>query len=108
MIRYRCNYCGVCFDTPVSVEYTDHIDEGISVNYRERRCPICGCESFEEVGTCEKCGGVAEKDHILCHTCKRDLKKRICDFMDTLTEAEERQLDDWLDGDFVTNRRNWK
>ena len=43
----------------------------------------------------------------LCGSCRKDLLRRFTAFADTLTAEEEAQLDDWLDGDTITNRRNW-
>ena len=44
----------------------------------------------------------------LCRACRGDLLRRFTAFADTLTAEEEDQLDDWLDGDTITNRRTWK
>lgn len=108
MIQYQCNYCSVCFDRPITVTYSECIGENMTRVYKEERCPICGCDSFREAGECEKCGGAAEAGDILCRSCKRNLKKRIIAFFDTLTAEEEEQIDRWMDGDTITNRRDWK
>jgi hypothetical protein len=108
MIRYQCNYCDVCFDEPLIVSYKEHIGENMTRLYKEERCPICGCDSFREVGECQNCDGIAEEDDILCKKCKRSLKRRVTEFFDTLTEAEEQQFDIWMDGDSIINRRKWK
>ena len=40
-------------------------------------------------------------------TYNTDFKKRLTEFADSLTAEEEQQVDDWMDGDTITNRRNW-
>ena len=108
MIRYQCNYCDVGFDVPLIVKYQEHLGESMTRLYHEERCPICGCDSFREVGECQNCGGIAEGDDIMCKSCKRSLKRRVVEFFDTLTDVEEQQFDIWIDGDTITNRRKWK
>ena len=108
MIRYQCNYCNVGFDKPITVTYTENLGENMTRVYKEERCPICGCDSFRDAGECEKCGSIAELGDVLCRKCKRDLKKRIIDFFNYLTAEEEEQFDNWMDGDSIVNRRNWK
>ena len=108
MIQYQCNYCDVCFDEPITVTYKEHLGENTTRLYRDERCPVCGCDSFREVGECHQCGGPADVGQILCRKCKRSLKKRLVEFFDTLTAEEEQQFDEWMDGDTITNRREWK
>lgn len=107
-MKYACDYCGVIFDKPSIVHYTEHLGEHLRRSYSDERCPICGCCSFREMDECRGCGSTAEAGDILCRKCKRNLKKRIIDFCDTLTAEEEEQFDEWMDGDSITNRRNWK
>lgn len=108
MIHYQCNYCKVGFDEPITVTYKEHIGDNMTRLYREERCPICGCDSFEDAGECQLCGSITDAEEILCKRCKRNLKKRLIDFFDTLTAEEEEQFDAWMDGDTITNRREWK
>lgn len=107
VIRYQCNYCDVGFDVPTVVTYKEYLGENMTRLYKDERCPICGCDSFRDVGECAKCGDAAEVGDILCKQCKRSLKKRLIEFFDTLTTEEEEQFDEWMDGDTITNRRGW-
>ena len=107
-MKFACDYCGAVFSNPAIVRYTEHLGENLRRSYSDERCPICGCCSFCEISECKNCGSHTEVGEILCHKCKRSLKKRIVDFFDTLTYEEEQQFDEWMDGDTVTNRRNWK
>ena len=43
----------------------------------------------------------------LCDDCRKSLLDRLTEFADGLTAEEEQQVDDWMDGDTITNRRNW-
>lgn len=106
MIHYICDHCGVPFDTPAVHTVTEHLGE-FSRAYTEEACPICGCDSFAEADLCEKCGEPKLTVEPLCKRCRDQLRARFIDFADTLTAEEEAQLDDWLDGESVTNRRSW-
>lgn len=108
MIRFQCNYCNVGFDEPITITYKEHLGENMTRLYQDERCPICGCDSFREVDQCKQCGAIAECEDILCRKCKRNLKKRLITFFDELTAEEEEQFDEWMDGDTITNRREWK
>jgi hypothetical protein len=104
---YQCNYCQVAFNEPTIVSYTEHLGEGVTRTYKEERCPVCGCNSFEEVDECIQCGRPTPLGEILCKRCKRGLKKKIINFFDYMTAEEEEQFDIWMDGDSIVNRRKW-
>ncbi len=107
MLAYRCDHCGTCFDHPVTLRHRELLGEFIR-EYTEEVCPICCGDSFSPGKPCPKCGEFMPEDEILCRACRRLLKARFTDFADTLTAEEEAQLDDWLDGDTITNRRSWR
>ena len=76
--------------------------------YTEYFCPICGEESFSEADSCPKCGEAKLRTDTLCRDCRKDLPKRFTAFADSLTAEEEQQVDDWMDGDSIKSRREWK
>jgi hypothetical protein len=45
---------------------------------------------------------------ILCKPCRERLKRKFIAFADELTAPEEEQLDEWLDGVSVTERKRWQ
>jgi len=106
MIHYICDHCDTPFDEPVVVAHREDLGE-FTREYFDGVCPICGCDSFSDADICPKCGDAKLTKEILCKRCRDELKQRFTDFADTLTAEEEQQLDDWLDGDTITNRRNW-
>lgn len=107
MIRYICDNCATPFDEPLRRHYVEHLGD-FSHRYTEELCPVCGFDSFSEAEECPRCGGVKRTNEIICPACRKALKRRFTAFADFLTAEEEAQLDDWLDGDTVENRRNWK
>lgn len=108
MIRYICDHCGTPFDEPVTTRYRERIAEGIFREYTESHCPICGCEDFSPADLCPKCGEAKLEPEILCKRCRDELKSSILYFFDTLTAEEESQFDDWMEGDTITHRKDWR
>ena len=106
MIRYICDYCGARFDRPEAVNYVE-VNGDFKRRYTEYFCPICGEESFSEADECPKCGEAKLTTDTLCRDRRKDLLKRFTVFADELTAEEETQMDTWLDGDTITNRRKW-
>ena len=108
MVNYKCDYCGVYFDTPNVVHHSETLGDGWVRGYNEELCPICGSDSFQDATTCPQCEEpmLAHRQH-LCDKCRTSLKERFTAFADELTAEEEQQIDDWMDGDSITNRRNW-
>lgn len=101
---YMCNVCDALFDTP-AVE-TEYFDTAYGyAPYVTESCPVCG-ESFSAAESCS-CGGVKREGDILCSECRNALKARFIAFADELTAEEENQLDEWLEGCSITDRRNF-
>lgn len=101
--------CGICetpFDEPLIHKETT-VEEGRLRADVEALCPICASPDFTEAGLCPKCKSWKPKQDRLCGACRADLLRRFTAFADKLTAEEEEQLDDWMDGESVTNRRNW-
>lgn len=107
MIKFRCNHCGTYFDEPKETVYEEVIAERL---YRsvEKACPICGCDGYVPANYCPVCNSPKAADERICGECRTSLRGRFTDFADSLTADEEDQLDDWLDGDSITNRRSWR
>lgn len=106
MIRHHCDYCGVYFGEPSVSQYSEFVG-GYLRKYAEERCPICGCDSFSGADNCS-CSRPKLTGERLCESCKAALKARVVSFFDTLTAEEEEQFDDWMDGDSIANRKEWK
>lgn len=103
---YLCDTCGAGFDKPHVITSSEVID-GHTRTDREELCPLCFQPYFVEADRCE-CGDLKPKTDHTCRKCRDILKRRFIAFADTLTEGEEDQLDDWLDGVSVKDRRNFK
>ena len=106
MIRYRCDYCGAYFDEPLKIPYRETVGE-FTREYVAEVCPVCFCDSLSHACDCPKCGEPMQAGARLCDDCRKSLLERLTEFADSLTAEEEEQLDDWMDGDTITNRRNW-
>lgn len=107
MIHYRCNYCNVVFAEPTVAPYRETVGE-FTRQYDEEHCPICGCDSFEEVEECPDCGEMMTAGSILCKKCAKQYMRRVNDCFAYFTAAGEAWFDAQMDGDFIENRRNWK
>ena len=107
MIRYICDYCDARFDEPEAVHYVE-VNGDFKRRYTEYFCPSCGEESFSEADSCPKCGEAKLTTDTLCRACRKDLLNRFTAFADSLTAEEEQQVDDWMDGDSIKSRREWK
>lgn len=103
---YKCEICDTAFDHPFIREYTDQSID-CSARFRECLCPVCHEPYINEANSCPGCDGFKFRNEILCKTCRADLLKRFKAFADELTEEQEQQLDDWLDGDTIENRGKW-
>ena len=107
MIHYICDHCGTPFDEPVTAHHAENLGEFCRA-YETQACPICGCDSFSPADLCPKCGEAKLAEETLCKRCRDELKNRVIRFFDTLTAEEEAQFDDWMDGDTVTHRKDWR
>lgn len=106
MIRFVCDCCGTFFDVPLLRSFRESLGD-FHRDYTEALCPICCCDSFSSANSCPTCSSPKRTSDTLCNTCRAGLKQRFLAFADDLTPAESAQLDDWLDGDTIENRRNW-
>lgn len=106
-MKYQCPICNTKFDEPFKVNRTERIHEFMA-HFVELSCPICGSPYFDELDTCPRCKGDMLKGEIICKYCRKDLLKRLNAFADYLYPEEEEQLDEWLDGESITNRKNWR
>lgn len=106
MIQYCCDYCNTFFDEPHESVYTELLGD-FHVKQTDYFCPVCGSDSFSEADYCPKCDEPKLKVDTLCKDCRKDLLTRFKAFADELTEEEEDQLDDWLDGDSIKSRGGW-
>lgn len=106
MIRYLCDYCGSYFDKPSKIHHRETVGE-FTREYVDEVCPFCGCDSLSHACDCPKCGKHMYAGARLCDDCQKSLLERLTEFADGLTAEEEQQVDDWMDGDTITNRRNW-
>lgn len=104
---YICDLCSTAFDRPFIRRETAVEDGRVRVDL-ESICPVCGHPHFQEANLCPRCGEWKQRQDRLCRACRSDLLRRFTEFADGLTAEEEEQLDDWLDGDTITNRSKWK
>ena len=104
---YICDLCDTAFDVPTIRRESAYEDGRVRVDM-ESVCPVCAHPHFQEADLCPKCEESYKPrfDH-LCRACRADLLRRFTVFADGLKAEEEEQLDDWLDGDSITNRRKW-
>ena len=103
---YICALCDTSFDQPFVREYVDPTVDP-RAKFQEILCPVCFQPYVQEADRCPKCNGEKYKGDILCRHCRKKLLDRFTQFADWLTAEEEAQLDEWMDGDSVQNRRNW-
>ena len=102
---YLCTLFGTAFDEPF-IRQEKSVEDGFVRIDTSVLCPVCFHPYFTAADTCS-CGGWKPAGEYLCQDCRRDLLRRFTAFADSLTADEEAQLDDWLDGESITNRRNW-
>ena len=107
---YICKNCGCHFCLPA--EAPDGFDHAFGYHLRMKNvCPNCGDEAYEAAKLCENpyCDlAYITTDEIMCDSCKRDLYKHLCEFLDTLTPADINQLDRWLDGSSLSESEEWR
>ena len=107
MTMYICEICATPFDEPRKhVDRT--VEDGRIRTDIELLCPICASPYFANADVCPKCREWKPTKYLLCRACRADLLRRLTEFADKLTAEEEQQLDDWMDGDTITNRGKWK
>lgn len=103
---YKCESCGTVFEHPYVRTYIDQSVD-CKATFRECLCPACFMPDIDEANSCPGCDCFKFRDEILCKSCRSELLKRFTDFADELSPEQEEQLDDWLDGDSIKNRRKW-
>lgn len=102
---YMCNVCDALFDVPAVK--TDFFDTAYGyAPYVTESCPVCG-ESFSKAFSCS-CGGFKREGDIICCECREDLRARLNAFADDLTAEEEEQLDKWLEGHSIAERKDFE
>lgn len=106
-MSFVCIDCGEVFEDPAFFEFGFDHEFGCE-KWVQAGCPSCQSADIVEANSCPKCGHAKLPDAHLCKDCAADLKRRVIAFLDTLTSDEEDLLDEWLDGDSVTNRENWE
>lgn len=104
-MRYQCDVCNTIFAEPRIQTSTERLGEWFST-YQEALCPICATPHFSEIERC-KCGGNRRVNEHMCRECRAELLARVRTFFDGFTAEEEEQFDEWMDGDTVTNRKEW-
>lgn len=106
MIRYICEQCGTAFDEPIIKETMAFSVDGFPKYDIEKFCPICCSYYFTPADYCQ-CGEAKRKGDKLCGRCKRIVFSKFSEFCDELTEQEVDQLDEWLDGESIKERKRW-
>ena len=108
-MTYICNDCLQVFDDPAMVDDSFDHAHGTERRYLAT-CPFCGSVDIFIGSTCRNahCHNARRRGDILCTECRQELHKRLCTFFDTLTAEEEEQVDAWLDGKSITDRKNWE
>ena len=104
-----CRDCGEVFPEPLEVDASfDHAfgREKATV----MACPNCQEGDIITATDCKKrgCRGYCPPLQKLCRHCREDLKKRVCDFFDTMTAEEEYTFDEWMESGSVVDRHDWE
>lgn len=102
---YMCCECYRAFDEPDTKFERVRTDLGDEI-YTTKMCPYCRGE-YAEADRCT-CGNVKFKGDVLCYDCRRVLAAKFALFMDGMTAEEAEQLDNWLDGNSVTDWRKFE
>ena len=106
MIKYFCEQCGTGFDEPVMSKKVTFVIDGVPNVETEAFCPVCLSYYFCKGDECQ-CGKAKRTADRLCVDCRGDLARKFNAFCDDLTAEEEEQLDDWLDGVSIKDRKRW-
>ena len=101
---FKCYECGAVFDEPCVITETNSTDRGDEI-YMMSLCPKC-YESFGKANRC-RCGEYKFEDERICKNCREELLEKFIYFADGLTEEEEEQLDEWLDGNSIKDRKRF-
>lgn len=103
-----CDICCTAFEEPLTNTTNENIDGHIRTDI-EYLCPACCNPYFRSADLCPRCGihYKRKNEDILCRECRADLLRRFIDFADGLTAEEEEQIDEWMDGASIEERRKW-
>ena len=83
---YRCSECRHIFEESEVKSWIEPHGEEM------QGCPKC-FSAFEEVEPCKICGSYNhEGSEYFCDECKKTIKKRFSDFVDSNFTADEREL----------------
>jgi len=100
-----CNSCGHTFESAPYIpphkrrEYDPVLEYG---------CPHCGSADIDEADEFPKCRNFMKKSDRLCVVFRTVLLARFKNFIGGLLPQEQDQLDDWIEGESVTNCEGWK
>lgn len=98
MTLYKCIECGFAFDRPHEYDESHGFNDGFAEHFSV--CPNCGGD-YEELDTCDTCGGWKRKTDRLCTNCRTRLIVKFRNFRDYLTADEEEELQEMVDADGV-------
>lgn len=104
-----CRDCGAQFRK--AAQRPDGFTHAFGVErYTSPCCPDCGSDDISsDMEPCENCNEqLRPRGEFLCRSCKATLIQKISAFFDTLTAEEEEQFDAWMDGNSITDRKNWR
>lgn len=94
---YICLDCGHVFEDPCKmVDWSPEYGKTV-----EELCPKCEDGNFLGADRCPDCGRWMPKGDKLCEICREDLRDRFRTFRETLTAAQEDELDEMLDGESI-------
>lgn len=96
---YICCDCGHVFDDPKRI-VDDSPEYG---RFVESLCPKCESGNYEVADWCPDCDKWKPKSDKLCEACREELLDRFRTFRETLTAAQEEELDNLLDGNSITD-----
>ena len=106
MSCFVCLDCGAKFDEPL-VEDCGFVHEFGYQKAWSDRCPHCGSGEYIPTTDCPKCNAEMPSTVTLCDDCRAALLEKVNAFFDELTEEEEDQFDEWMDGNSIKSRKRW-
>lgn len=97
----KCEVCGGVFDRPVKKVFRNGNGE-MTWGETDLLCPVCGVENrYRPAVSCTDCSSWRFEDEVLCTDCRKHLFGYLVAFVRTLSPAQRRQLDEWLDGESI-------
>ena len=95
-MMYSCSECGHLFEDGEEARRVESHGEPM------QGCPKC-FSAFEEVKPCKICGSFNhEAKEAFCDECKKTVKKRFSDFVDSNFTKDERELlNELYDGEWI-------